>query len=146
MDDPLCPDPVPAVSATNSHSSWLRASLGHCYQLCLPRGCVHMEWPSSDKGIVSEGELVCFKQGPRWARASSSTGDQHLPPPPPQAQPRAVWKLQAVHRSYWRWKIIYTLGYICRGSVLESYHRFSRDQKPIAHELDFVHGLFLNRT
>ena len=41
-----------------------------------------MEWPSSDKGIVSEGELVCFKQGPRWARASSSTGDQHLPPPP----------------------------------------------------------------
>ena len=135
-------------------------------QLCLQQIVTLLGFEPAWATVTSYAfpEAVCTWNGPAqtrglWARGSwfalsRAPDGPELQVPlvtntfhhPPQAQPRAVWKLQAVHRSYWRWKIIYTLGYICRGSVLESYHRFSRDQKPIAHELDFVHGLFLNRT
>lgn len=58
-----------------------------------------MEWPSSAKGTMGEGRWFASSRVPNEPKA-------YIPPVTctfshsPKAQPRAFWKLQAVHRSW----------------------------------------------
>lgn len=75
----------------------------------FPEAVCTWNGPAQPRGLWGRGSWFASSRAPEKPEVQVPPVTCTIPNPP-QAQPRAVWKLQAVHRSYWGWRVVYTFS------------------------------------